>query len=102
MKYKTLLLASLLIAGCASLTEQEQYERDDRRSIERDKIAYKLNNCTHSGGILMIDMRNITHGQLVKLDNTRIHTADNLPKNIRLMDVRCVDRSIFRDAVDPQ
>jgi PBP1b-binding outer membrane lipoprotein LpoB len=57
MKYVALLLLMVLITGCASepLTEQQQYERDDREVLRLEQYYKDVANCEASGGMMHID-----------------------------------------------
>ena len=84
---KWLTLAILMgTLGCATLTEQEKYEREDRAIIKREKIAYILNNCA---GVLEINADWLTTAERRAMNNTIIFTADNVPRMLSINHVRC-------------
>ena len=90
MKWLTLAILMASLSGCYTLTEEQKYEREDRATIRRDKIAHVLNYCASSGGILRIDVRNLSRGQLMKMNRIKYFTAENVPRGLHLIHVQCL------------
>lgn len=70
----TFMLMFILLAGCASapLTEDEQYEREDREIQRLEQYYRDVADCETTGGIIVI-FRHISTGRLRKNTPPRRH-----------------------------
>ncbi len=57
----------LLMASCTTLTEEEQYAREDALILERERYEVRRLECSKAGGVMFID----THGTKLKKQVTR-------------------------------
>ena len=91
MKWLTLAIL-MAVSGCATLTEEQKYEREDRAIIKREKIAYILNHCSASGGMLRVNADWLSFIERRRMNNTVWFTADNVPRNLSINHVQCYKR----------
>jgi len=76
----------------AKAEADRQYEREDRRIIEVDKIVGKWNWCKANNLLVLLDARNLSRGEMMKMQRIRgTITHDDIPKRLRLIRVRCVE-----------
>ncbi len=60
-------LVPFLLFGCTTLTEEEQYMREDALILARERYELRLQACNAEGGVMMIN----TGGQKLRKRFTR-------------------------------
>ncbi len=82
-----LLLVTLLLPGCAntSLTEQEIYERAERKETMHDEIRARRNWCQNTPGMI-----EVYTGHASSADRRRMQRDVNyIPRHASKMDFQC-------------
>ena len=52
-----LVVVSLMLISCATLTEDEQYVRENRLLLAMEEYQRKVSSCKSSGGVMVIKLR---------------------------------------------
>jgi hypothetical protein len=69
-----------------------QYEREDRRTKEVDRIVWLYNACEASDKMVFLNARNLSRHDLNKLRRVKGRiTHDDVPHRLRASEIKCVD-----------
>jgi len=79
-----------------NLLFQIEYDRQEKRDIERDKLCAVMQSCNASNEHVMYTTRRVGHGKGARLDR---YGECIIPKRERLRDYQCVNRSDLLDAM---
>ena len=73
-----------------------QYEREDRRTREVDKIVALWNSCKYNDLLVFLNAKNLSRYDLTKLNRVKGQlTHADVPRRLRLIHVKCVDEVRF-------
>ena len=98
--YETAMEANQCLNAAASY-EQEQYDREDKLTLKRDKLVVFLNNCDAAVDLVIVEYIKFGRSKLPsKRDQSKAkqeygykYTHDNLHRNARRSDFVCMNPS---------
>jgi len=95
---KKYILLAVLLGGCATapLTEDEQYERENRNILRREAILKQIHKCYACSDCVLIEKR--TTGTRIRRATKRYRTIEDIPTWAHSTDYLCGNtRDVLRD-----